>query len=63
MAKPEDCQTAATTMVQIAMSRSISQSNLKAVQPRSWTSFWMPSPGLSSQLQTVPVTTNDTARG
>ena len=63
MAKPEDCQTAAMTMVQIAMSRSISQSNRKEVQPRSRTSFWMPRPGLSSQLQTVPVTTNDTASG
>ena len=35
MAKPEDCQTAAMTMVQIAMSPSISQSNRKEVQPMS----------------------------
>src|SRR5215472_7367471 len=31
MAKPDDCQTAAITMVQIAMSRSISQSNRNEV--------------------------------
>jgi hypothetical protein len=63
MAKPEDCQTAAMTMVQIAKSPSISQSNRKEVQPRPLTSFWMPMPGLRSQLQTVPVTTKETARG
>ena len=63
MAKPEDCQIAAMTIVQIAMSRSTSQSKRKEVQPRPWTSFWMPRPGLSSQLQTVPVTTKETASG
>ena len=63
MAKPEDCQMPATTMVQIAMSRSTSQSKRKPLQPRSLTSFWMPMPGLSSQDQTVPVTTKETASG
>ena len=41
----QDCQTAAITMVQIAILRSISQSKRKAVQPRPLTSFWMPMPG------------------
>jgi hypothetical protein len=41
----------------------MSQSKRKEVQPRSLTSFWMPMPGLRSQLQTVPVTTKETASG
>ena len=45
------------------MSRSISQSKRKPVQPMSCTSFWMPMLGLSSQPQTVPVTTKETAIG
>ncbi len=63
IANPVACHTAAMMTVQITMSRLTIQSNRKLVQPMSRTSFWMPRLGLSSQDQTVPVTTKDTAMG